>query len=155
MTDTGSKEKPSTDEASEAAVAEVPAPEPMTAQRVFEWNAYYDLYVAAFVVLLVFLSSANKIQAINSGIWSLLQAGRQIASTGAPVVSDSTSIGGEGLRWVNIPWLYEVSHFGLFEAVASLAPKPEPGLSVNNASNPRDQYGAGALIAVDALIIPR
>ena len=152
MTDIGSKKKPEVDESAEPAVADVPAPEPWTAQRVFEWNAYYDIYVAAFVILLVFFISANKIQAINSGIWSLLQAGRQIATTGSPVVTDSTSIAGESLRWVNIPWLYEVSHYGLFEAVASLAPRPEAGLPVNKVSNPRDQYGAGALVALDALV---
>ena len=152
MTDTGSQEKPLEDEAAGAAVVEAPAPEPWTARRVFEWNSYYDLYVAAFVVLLAFLGSANKIQATNSGIWSLLQAGRQIASAGAPVVTDMTSIAGQGRRWVNIPWLYELSHYGLYEGVASLAPKPELGPAISRVSGPRDQYGAGALIAVDSLI---
>src|ERR1700709_556592 len=92
---------------SERAAGEGPAPEPWTPRRVFEWNSYYDLYVAAFVVLLAFLGSANKIHPINSGLWSTLQAGRQIAATGAPVVTDTTSIAGEGMRWVNIPWLFQ------------------------------------------------
>ncbi len=103
MTDTGSKEKLADDEVAGATDAEAPAPEPWTAQRVFEWNSYYDLYVAAFVILLAFLGTANKIPANNSAIWSLLQAGRQIAETRAPVVTDTTSIAGEGQRWVNIP----------------------------------------------------
>ena len=35
--------------------------------------------------LLVFLGSANKIQSMNSGLWSLLNAGRQTMTTGSPV----------------------------------------------------------------------
>ena len=148
MTDTGSQEKL---EGGEAAV-EVPAPEPWTPRRVFEWNSYYDLYVAGFVVLLAFFGTANKIPALNSSIWSLLQAGRQIAETRAPMVVDTTSIAGQGRRWVNVPWLYEVSHYAIFEAAASLAAKPEPGAPAPRVSGPREQYGAGALIAVDALV---
>src|SRR3954466_5702059 len=98
-------------EAAEAPAAEAaPAPEPWTPRRVFEWNSYYDLYVAGFVVLLAFLGSANRIQPINSGIWSLLQAGRQTVTSGAPVVTDSITLAGQGKRWVNIPWLFEVVH---------------------------------------------
>ena len=152
MTDIGSQEKPLEGEAAGATVAEAPAPEPWTARRVFEWNSYYDLYVAAFVVLLAFLGTANKIPAANSGIWSLLEAGRQIVSTGRPVVTDTTSIAGEGSRWVNIPWLYELSHYGVYEGAASLAPRPEIGMPVSKVSGPREQYGAGALIAVDSLV---
>src|ERR1700709_2180238 len=77
MTDIGSQENPPKAEAAEVAAAEAPPPEPWTPRRVTEWNSYYDLYVAGFVVLLVFLGSANKIQAINTGLWSLLNAGRQ------------------------------------------------------------------------------
>jgi hypothetical protein len=152
MTDIASKEKLQDEEVAGATEAEAPSPEPWTARRVFEWNSYYDLYVAAFVVLLAFLGTANKIPAINSGIWSLLQAGRQIAETHAPVVTDNTSIAGEGRRWVNVPWLYEVSHYGIYQAAASLAPKPELGVPAPKLSGPREQYGAGALIAVDSLV---
>lgn len=154
MTDNGSKAKPPEGEAEaeKPAVVEAPAPEPWTAAKVSEWNRYYDVYVAGFVVLLAFLGSANKIPASNSGIWSLLQAGRQAVEQRAPVVTDSTSIAGEGRRWVNIPWLYEVSHYGIYEGAASLAPKPEPGAPAPRVSGPREQYGAGALIAVDALV---
>ena len=150
MTDKASTEK--TPEAEVPEVAETPAPEPWTPRRVFEWNSYYDLYVAAFVVLLAFLGTANKIPAINSGIWSLLQAGRQISEARAPVVTDTTSIAGEGRRWVNIPWLYELSHYGIYEGAASLAPKPDPGAPPPRVSGPREQFGAGALIAVDSLV---
>lgn len=138
--------------ATEPEVAEAPAPEPWTPARVSEWNAYYDIYVAGFVVLLAFLGSANKIQPSNSGIWSLLQAGRQLSSAGAPVVSDSTSIAGQGLRWVNIPWLFELVHYQLHAAVTSLVPPPEPGSPTPVASGSGEQYAAGAMIALDALI---
>jgi hypothetical protein len=152
MTDIASKEKLPDDEVAGATETGAPAPEPWTARRVLEWNSYYDLYVAAFVVLLAFLGTANKIPAMNSGIWSLLQAGRQIAETRAPVVTDTTSIAGEGLRWVNVPWLYELSHYAIYQGGAALGPKPEPGAPVSRFSGPREQYGAGALIAVDALV---
>ena len=152
MTDIGSPENAPEAEPAGATVDESPIPEPWTARRVFEWNRYYDFYVAGFVVLLAFLGTANKIPSANSALWSLLGAGRQIAATKAPVVADSTSIAGEGRRWVNIPWLYEVSHYAAFEAAASLAPKPEPGAPPSRSSEPREQYGAGALIALDSLV---
>ncbi len=170
MTDTGSQEKPPGDAPTEDAVAETPAPEPMTPARVFEWNAYYDLYVAFFVILLVFLGSANKIQSLNSGIFSLLQSGRQTVALGAPQVTDSSSIAGEGRRWVNIPWLFEVVHYGLYSAGAAVilpaepkipaGTKPEAAASLLRASaaeravaEPKaEQFGIGTLIAVDALI---
>ena len=87
MTDTGSKENLLKEDLTEDKVAgtaeaePTPAPEPWTPRRVLEWNSYFDLYVAGFVVLLAFLGTANKIPANNSAIWSLLQAGRQIAET--------------------------------------------------------------------------
>src|SRR4051812_39144065 len=34
-----------------------PEPEPWTAQRVVEWNAYYDIYVVLGVLLLAFVGS--------------------------------------------------------------------------------------------------
>jgi len=40
---------------------EPPKAEPWTAVKVAEWNAYYDLFVAALVLLLCFLASANKL----------------------------------------------------------------------------------------------
>ena len=170
MTDIGSHEKPPEGEAPEPLAAETPAPEPWTPRRVAEWNSYYDLYVAAFVVLLVFLGSANKIRAVNTGIWSLLDAGRQVATTGAPVVTDTTSIAGEGRRWVNIPWLYELSHYAIYSTAsgfflpadggASPGTSPEGSAAIlkkaedeRALARPRaEQYGVGALIAVDALI---
>src|SRR5262249_7560131 len=58
--------------------ASEPAPEPWTPARVSEWNAYYDLYVALGVVLLVFVNAANKIT--HSPLWGQLEAGRTMAA---------------------------------------------------------------------------
>ncbi len=170
MTDNRSQETPTTDETAEVLAAEKPAPEPMTPARVFEWNAYYDLYVALFVVLLVFLGSANKIQGLNSGIFSQLQAGRQIVESRAPVVTDTTSIAGEGRRWVNTPWLFELSHYGLYSAGAAVMLPPEPKIPdgatpevvakiqreaaiARALAEPKaEQFGVGTMIAFDALV---
>jgi hypothetical protein len=40
--------------------AEVP-PEPWTPERVFQWNAYYDVYVMWATLLLAFLVSCNYV----------------------------------------------------------------------------------------------
>lgn len=138
--------------APEEAAPETPAPEPWTPHRVSEWNAYYDLYVAGFVVLLAFLGSANKIQPINSALWSHLEAGRQTAEAGAPVVKDVTSIAGQGSRWINIPWLFELIHYELYATVASALPRPAPGTTTAVGASSAEQFAAGALIALDALV---
>jgi tetratricopeptide (TPR) repeat protein len=171
MTDNGSTETPPADDQAEvAAAAEAPAPEPLTPGSVFAWNVYYDRYVAFFVILLVLLGSANKIQTFNSGIFSLLQAGRQTVANGFPVVTDSTSIAGEGRRWVNIPWLFELTHYGLYSAGASLVLPSEPktlegatpealAIMQRNAAEKRaaaepkaEQFGVGAMIAFDSIL---
>ena len=107
-----------------------PAPEPWTPRRVFEWNSYYDIYVAGFVLLLAFLGAVNRIGPLNSSLWSLLEAGRRIAATGTPGDGlDTASIAGEGLRWTNIPWLFELIRLQALRAVAlsSLTPTTELG----------------------------
>ncbi len=149
MTDTEAKQaaaEPAPDEATPP-----PPPEPWTPARVSEWNAYYDVYVAAFVLALAFLGSANKIQSATSGLWSQLQAGRQIVAAGSPIGLDAGTLAGEGHRWVNIPWLFEVIHFGIFQTVAPLAPPPDPALPTPPGVR-GDQIAAGALVALDALI---
>lgn len=146
-------------EASQAAAEAVPdeaaavPPEPMTAQERAGWNAYYDVYVAAFVLALAFLASANKIPAINSGLWSQLQAGRQIAEAGTPVGVGGGTLAAEGSRWINIPWLFELANYELFRGVSSLAPPADRGGPEANAPLVRgEQAAAGALIAVNALL---
>ena len=131
-----------------------PPVEPWTPTRVVEWNAYYDVYVAAFVLALAFLGSANKIQSANSGLWSMLQTGRQISEARSPIGIGGSTLAAEGQRWVNIPWLFEVIHYQVFQNVAALAPPPAAGgaapagpLSIRG-----DQAAAGALVALGALI---
>ncbi len=131
-----------------------PPPEPWTPRRVAEWNAYYDVYVAAFVLALAFLGSSNRIQGANSGLWSLLQTGRQISEAGSPIRVDASTLASQGLRWVNIPWLFEVIHYQVFKTVAAFAPPPDPTapLPVNPIAIRGEQFGAGALVALDALV---
>ncbi len=131
-----------------------PPPEPWTPRRVAEWNAYYDVYVAAFVLALAFLGSSNRIQGANSGLWSLLQTGRQISEGGSPIGVDASTLASQGLRWVNIPWLFEVIHYQVFKTVAAFAPPPDPTapLPVNPSAIRGEQFGAGALVALDALV---
>src|SRR3954467_710048 len=84
------------DPAADAELPE-PPPEPWTPARVTEWNAYYDLYVALGVILLVFVASANKIT--HSSLWPLLQAGRVMAAQAKPMVTDRFSFTMAGQRW--------------------------------------------------------
>ena len=112
-------------------------PEPWTPTRVAEWNAYYDVYVAAFVVALAFLGSANRIQAVYSALWTQLDAGRSIAAAGSPIGLGGGTVAAEGRRWVNIPWLFEVISYQIYQAAANVR---------------GEQWGAGALVAVAALI---
>ena len=118
--------------------APVPTPpEPWTPARVSEWNAYYDVYVAAFVVALAFIGSSNRIQAAYSALWTQLDAGRSIAAAGSPIGLGGGTVAAEGRRWVNIPWLFEVIHHQVYQAVANIR---------------GEQWGAGALVALAALI---
>ncbi|MBV8269492.1 MAG: hypothetical protein JO252_24480 [Planctomycetaceae bacterium] len=130
-----------------SAEAPAPEPEPWTPERVAEWNAYYDLYVTLGVLLLAFVASANKIT--HSSIWPQLQVGRMIVEKAAPVVTDPFSYTAEGRRWVNIPWLFEASHAMLHRAASDLAPTDptDPAASATRA----DQFGAGVLVALNAL----
>src|SRR6202044_2603867 len=49
----------STIEAPPPAAEAAPPPEPWAPERVIEWNAYYDLYVMAATLLLVFIVACN------------------------------------------------------------------------------------------------
>jgi tetratricopeptide (TPR) repeat protein len=125
-----------------------PEPEPWTPARVTEWNAYYDLYVVLGVLLLVFVASANKIS--HTAIWSQLQAGRIMIAKAMPLTTDPFSYTEPDRRWVNIPWLFEWGH-ALLERAARGMVRTDP--AEPSASVPRaDQVGAGALVALDALV---
>ena len=126
---------------------EEPAPEPWTPERVLEWNAYYDIYVMLAVLLLAFLVSANRIG--HSSIFPQLQLGNVMAAKSAPVTTDPFSYTEEGKAWVNIPWLFEWSHAGLFAAGADLSPTDPNDLPATAAK--AEQVGAGLLITLNAL----
>jgi tetratricopeptide (TPR) repeat protein len=123
------------------AEAPAPPPEPRTPERVTAWNAYYDVYVALGVLLLVFLVSATQIT--NASIWTWLRTGQLIAARGAPVRSDPFSYTMEGRPWVNIPWIFEWLSFQAHELGRRVAPSG-PGRDV--------QAGAAALVAITALV---
>ncbi len=119
-----------------------PAPEPWvwTPARVLEWNRYYDLYVVAGLLLLVFLGSVHLVNVGNSSLWPNLQTGRLIGMSG-PVKTDPFSYTMEGARWVNLPWVYQwVS-----------AQVHDTGLRLSKAAT-RDQLAVGILVGLTALL---
>ncbi len=132
---------------SDASDAPEPEPEPWTPERASEWNAYYDVYVTFAALLLAFVASANVIE--NPSIWNQLQAGRLIAATGGPVTTDPFSYTREGQQWVNIPWLFEWGQALVYKAAFDLSPSvpADPIASTAKA----EQFGAGALVALNAL----
>ncbi len=125
-----------------------PAPEPWTAERVAEWNSYYDIYVVLGVLLLAFVASANKLS--HSSIWTQLKLGEIIAANARPVTTDLFSYTEANRSWVNIPWLFEWGYSVLYKAAAGLVPVDPADPT---ASAPRgEQLGMGALVALTALI---
>ena len=124
-----------------AATPPKPPPEPLTPARVLEWNAYYDLFVAGFALLLCFVAAATTID--NATIWSYLRAGQLIDSKGGPITAEPFSYAAEGLEWINVPWLFEWGSYRLFEfgrGLADTMDRPEQA----------DQFAGGALVAVNA-----
>ncbi|MBX6312198.1 MAG: hypothetical protein IRY99_04665, partial [Isosphaeraceae bacterium] len=120
-----------------------PQPEPWTPERVLEWNRYYDLYVAAGVLGLVFAVAAHKI--VSSGIWPLLQAGRLSVRTMGPVLKDPFSFSQFGQIWVNISWLFEWVNALIYD----LARGPV-GRAASAAR--REQIAAGVLVGINATV---
>ena len=125
-----------------------PPPEPWTASRVLEWNAYYDIYVAVGVVLLTFLVASTRLT--HSSLWTQLETGRVISSTGTFGQTDLFSYTAQGQHWVNIPWLTDVIHYQVFRLVSSFAPIDPDNLPAQMAK--AEQWGAAGLIALTALI---
>ncbi|CAN5609332.1 hypothetical protein BH23PLA1_BH23PLA1_06720 [soil metagenome] len=119
-----------------------PEPEPWTPERALDWYAYYDLFVVGFVLLLIFIAAATRIE--NSSIWTHLQAGRITAEQGWPVQSEPFLYSvPEPTRWVNIPWLFEWASYQVFALAFRLAPAGEgAGFS----------FAAGALVVLTALL---
>lgn len=154
--------------AQEPQAPELP-PEPMTPERVTSWNSYYDKYVMGALLVLVFVSAANRL--IVSNIWLHLKSGREVIANRAPVVKDPFSYTRGGGNWFNISWLFDASNAALFDAVrgivptegASAAPAPAPpadqakaGAAAKPAAAADDdapeQWGAAAVIGLSALV---
>src|SRR5437764_13030277 len=80
-------------------------PEPWTPERVSEWNAYYDVYVMAAALLLVFVVSCNYVA--GSHLFADLKAGQLIHARSGPVLTDEFTYTEAGQRWVDVPWLFQ------------------------------------------------
>lgn len=128
-----------------------PPPEPWTPERVLEWNRYYDLYVVAAALLLIFIGSAHPIT--NPGLWPQLQAGRLVTSRG-PVTTDPFSYTMQGRRWVNVPWLFGWSQAALYDAVAGRGANAaaQAAAPVGLGRPSREQLAAGVLVGLSAVL---
>ncbi|WP_165249982.1 tetratricopeptide repeat protein [Paludisphaera soli] len=125
-----------------------PEPEPWTPERVSEWNAYYDLYVMGAVLLLALVTSC--IRTSHSPLWANLTVGREILAKGTPILADSFSYTEAGRTWVNIPWLFQAAHAGLYNLVYGLVPEAPDDPTANRAS--AEQIATGALVGLTALV---
>ena len=135
---------PEAEPAPDAEAKPAPPPEPWTPERALAWNAYYDLYVAAGVLLMAFLTSAVKVA--NSAIWAHVQAGRLILRRG-PLTADPFSYTVAGRRWVDIPWLFQAAVALLYQIGGMIVPGDAPADLAR-----ADKYGAIALVAANALV---
>lgn len=129
--------------------ADAPPPEPpWTVERVTEWNSYYDVYVALGLIVLVFVTSANKIA--HPTIWTQLRVGQRMAEDGMPLVKDVFSFSKANQPWVNIPWVFEWGSYLFYKGFFSLYPRDPNDMAASAAK--AEQLGAGALVALHALI---
>lgn len=126
-----------------------PAPEPWTAERVSEWNAYYDVYVMLAALLLAFVASAVRVDERNPVLWTHLKTGQLIAEQGAPVLADPFSYTETGTRWTNIPWLFQWSHAAIYKLVRDFVPTDSREPTANQAA--AEQIAIGVLIGLTAL----
>lgn len=119
--------------------AEEQAPEPWTAERVVEWNNYYNIYVVIGLLVLVVVKSLNLFG--ESAIWASLRSGEITLSRGFPETADTLSYTSAGQRWVNLGWLFDTISAATYRLGKSFA-------SASNA----DQYGAAAVTILHALV---
>ncbi len=129
------------------AEAELP-PEPLTPERVNEWNAYYDLYVMAATLLLAFVVSCNSLT--DTSIFSQLKAGQLINQQSRPLMIDMFSYTEAGQPWVNLPWLFQWSHAALYNLIYGLVPQDPQDLTANRAQ--ADQIAIASLVILGALV---
>ena len=137
---------PAPDSAAGAALAEPPkdkpAPTPNTPEKVTAWNRYIDRYLVVFALMLVFLAAVRPIT--SQSIWGLLRAGERI-SHGAPITTDTLSYTRAGERWINVPWVFEVANYQVFDAARR-------AFSSETDASRGDRNGASAITLLNALI---
>ena len=121
----------------EPAAAVTPPPEPWTPERVLDWNRYYDYYLVAALLLLVFISAAHPI--VNASLWTDLQTGRLIADRG-PITRDPFSYTMQDQPWANIPWVFQTISAKIWDLASSF--RPENG----------DRLAAATLVVFTGLI---
>lgn len=114
-------------------------PEPWTPAKVVEWNDYYNLYVAAGLLVLAFVTSLNLVE--DSNVWGSLRSGAYTLSNGFPATTDKFSYTVEGKRWVNLGWAYEVAAYGADMIGSAFAPAEKA-----------EQYGASAVTILHAVV---
>ena len=125
-----------------------PPPEPWTAERVSEWNAYYDFYVKSAVLLLVFIASCNYVK--DSHLWLHLKTGQMIADQGSPVRTDVFSYTVNGQSWTDLPWLFQWSQAAIYKLVLGLVPVNPTDPTANRES--AEQIAIGTLVVLSALV---
>ena len=143
-----SPEAPASDQAPAPEAEAEPPPEPWTPERVSEWNAYYDVYVMAAALLLVFIVSCNYVA--GPRIFADLKAGQLIHAHSGPVLTDEFSYTEAGQRWVDVPWLFQWACAALYNFVYGLVPTDPTDPTANRGR--ADQIAIGTLVVLDALI---
>ena len=124
-----------------------PPPEPWTAERVSEWNAYYDFYVKLAAFLLVFMVSCNYVT--DTQLWLHLKTGQLIAENGWPITSDVFSYTENGRQWLDIPWLFQWIHAAIYKLVNDMVPVSPTDPTANLAT--AEQIAIGSLGVISAL----
>ncbi|MFM7128425.1 MAG: hypothetical protein ACKO0V_03595, partial [bacterium] len=79
--------------------------EPWTAEKVVEWNNYYNLYVATALLILAVVTSLNYLD--DSLVWASLRTGETTLNNGFPPTRDTFSLIAENTRWVNLGWGFD------------------------------------------------
>ncbi len=154
MTDPKSDQSPAADaeaapiEPTEHEVVVVkPPPIPWTPERVLEWNRYYDLYIVAGVLFMVFVASANALN--NPTFWSHLKTGQLIVQAAGPITTEPFSLTEYNQPKVNPTWLFDACSWLAYRAFSSIA-SSDPDQAVAAAKS--EQWGVGGLIAIHALV---
>jgi tetratricopeptide (TPR) repeat protein len=145
---TNGEAAPATEEKTDGEAAPAPAPEPLTPERVSEWNAYYDRYVMGAALLLTLVVACNYV--VESTVFLHLKTGQLIGERTAPVTSDEFSYTASGRKWVDVPWLFQWSHAAIYNAVYGAVPVDPMDQTAVRAK--AERIAIGALGLLDALV---